>query len=135
MVNSYIKQEVYHHGIKGQQWGVRRFQNEDGTLTEEGKERYNDSSVSKKRYTTAQKSIATGSAFVAAAASTFAIRKLATGQWISEGWAVRKGTKGIHMRSSKGKDVAIALLAGSTGALTVNTLMSRNEKSNKEGFE
>ena len=29
-----------HHGIKGQQWGVRRFQNEDGTLTEAGKDRY-----------------------------------------------------------------------------------------------
>lgn len=29
-----------HHGIKGQKWGVRRFQNEDGTLTAEGKQRY-----------------------------------------------------------------------------------------------
>lgn len=29
-----------HHGIKGQKWGVRRFQNADGTLTEAGKERY-----------------------------------------------------------------------------------------------
>lgn len=29
-----------HFGIKGQKWGVRRFQNEDGTLTEEGKQRY-----------------------------------------------------------------------------------------------
>lgn len=29
-----------HFGIKGQKWGVRRFQNEDGTLTEEGKKRY-----------------------------------------------------------------------------------------------
>ena len=29
-----------HYGIKGQRWGLRRFQNEDGTLTEEGKERY-----------------------------------------------------------------------------------------------
>lgn len=28
-----------HHGIKGQKWGVRRYQNEDGTLTEEGKKR------------------------------------------------------------------------------------------------
>lgn len=36
--------ELYHHGIKGQKWGVRRFQNEDGTLTEEGKQRYYDSS-------------------------------------------------------------------------------------------
>jgi len=29
-----------HYGIKGQQWGVRRYQNEDGTLTEAGKRRY-----------------------------------------------------------------------------------------------
>lgn len=29
-----------HHGIKGQKWGIRRFQNPDGTLTEEGKARY-----------------------------------------------------------------------------------------------
>ena len=29
-----------HHGIKGQKWGVRRFENEDGTLTAEGYERY-----------------------------------------------------------------------------------------------
>lgn len=28
---------LYHHGIKGQKWGVRRFQNKDGTLTFEGK--------------------------------------------------------------------------------------------------
>lgn len=29
--------ELYHHGIKGQKWGVRRFQNEDGSLTSAGK--------------------------------------------------------------------------------------------------
>lgn len=32
--------ELCHHGIKGQRQGVRRFQNEDGTLTEEGLARY-----------------------------------------------------------------------------------------------
>lgn len=32
--------ELYHHGIKGQKWGVRRFQNEDGSLTDEGKSLY-----------------------------------------------------------------------------------------------
>lgn len=31
--------ELYHHGIKGQRWGVRRFQNEDGTLTSKGQAR------------------------------------------------------------------------------------------------
>lgn len=28
--------ELYHHGIRGQRWGIRRFQNEDGTLTPAG---------------------------------------------------------------------------------------------------
>lgn len=32
--------ELYHYGIKGQKWGVRRFENVDGTLTAEGKARY-----------------------------------------------------------------------------------------------
>jgi len=36
MNNKYLT----HHGIKGQRWGVRRFQNEDGTLTPLGVKRY-----------------------------------------------------------------------------------------------
>lgn len=32
--------ELTHHGIKGQKWGVRRYQNPDGTLTNAGKKRY-----------------------------------------------------------------------------------------------
>ena len=32
--------ELYHWGIKGQKWGVRRYRNEDGSLTEAGKKRY-----------------------------------------------------------------------------------------------
>ena len=36
----YVKSnELYHHGIKGQRWGIRRYQNEDGSLTEAGKAR------------------------------------------------------------------------------------------------
>lgn len=40
--------ELYHHGIKGQKWGVRRFQNEDGSLTTEGRERYGSEKDQKK---------------------------------------------------------------------------------------
>ena len=32
--------ELYHHGIPGMKWGVRRFENADGTLTPAGKARY-----------------------------------------------------------------------------------------------
>ena len=35
--------ELYHHGIKGQKWGVRRFQDATtGSLTEAGRERYRE---------------------------------------------------------------------------------------------
>ena len=32
--------ELYHHGITGMKWGVRRYQNKDGSLTNAGKRRY-----------------------------------------------------------------------------------------------
>ena len=36
----YYGETLYHHGILGQKWGIRRFQNEDGSLTPAGKKRY-----------------------------------------------------------------------------------------------
>ena len=32
---------LMHYGVKGMKWGVRRYQNPDGTLTPEGKRRFN----------------------------------------------------------------------------------------------
>lgn len=37
--------ELYHHGIVGQKWGVRRYQYQDGSLTAEGKQRYSRGDV------------------------------------------------------------------------------------------
>lgn len=36
----WLDDHLEHHGILGQKWGVRRFQNPDGTWTEAGKKRY-----------------------------------------------------------------------------------------------
>lgn len=41
--------ELYHHGIKGQKWGVRRYQNEDGSYTEAGKRKRNKDVISERK--------------------------------------------------------------------------------------
>ena len=49
--------ELYHHGIKGQKWGVRRFQNKNGSLTAAGKKRYDEYQKKESDYRTKLKKI------------------------------------------------------------------------------
>ena len=52
-----IIMDLYHHGIKGQKWGVRRFQNKDGTWTPEGKERRNSGNDRDREFELAEGSV------------------------------------------------------------------------------
>lgn len=66
--------ELYHHGIKGQKWGVRRYQNADGTLTSAGKK--HKSSMTPEQKKKIAKRIALGaSALGTAAAAAYYVKK------------------------------------------------------------
>lgn len=39
MITRMNSDELYHHGIKGQRWGIRRYQNADGSLTSAGRQK------------------------------------------------------------------------------------------------
>ena len=43
-----VNGELCHYGVKGQKWGVRRYQNADGRLTDEGKAKYGDDITKRK---------------------------------------------------------------------------------------
>lgn len=49
-VDGHTASTLAHYGIKKQKWGVRRFQNPDGTLTEEGRRRYGVGAAASRAY-------------------------------------------------------------------------------------
>lgn len=71
---------IVHHGIKGQKWGVRRFQNADGSLTNAGRKRYSTEEKSSARSDSGRHSAA------ASIAKKAAVATLITGAVVAAGY-------------------------------------------------
>ena len=70
--------ELQHFGIKGMKWGVRRYQNKDGSLTPAGKKRYDESDEEREKKEKSKKTkakVATAAVATAAVATTAAMNK------------------------------------------------------------
>ena len=81
----YYTNYLEHHGIKGQKWGVRRFQNKDGTRTAAGKARAQEEDTGKKGLTDKQKTaLKIGAAVVGTAIVAYGGYKLATNPQVQE---------------------------------------------------
>lgn len=59
-VHMFVNGELHHAGIKGMKWGVRRYQNKDGSLTPAGKKRYDKWADSKHQPSSVRSSVLAG---------------------------------------------------------------------------
>lgn len=89
-----------HHGIKGQRWGVRRFQNKDGSLTSAGKKRYDDSdadeSLAEDRKAKIKRTILIGATALAGATAAYGAYRY--GKFIKD--------KNVELAIEKGQKLA-----------------------------
>lgn len=146
--------ELYHHGIKGQRWGVRRYQNYDGTRTNAGKQRYNYDSDNRRnqnggRHVNGKKvaaALAVGA--VGAAAAYYAVknpeqaRKIAQSVLSSSktigikalkktGEVSKKVGKHVVDRLVKAEDAAINAAIASVGVIGISKV--NEQYADKEG--
>ena len=121
----YESEYLAHYGVPGQKWGMRRFQNEDGTLTAEGRSRYGvtgEGRGSGKKKMSGWKKAAIGAGVgLAAAAAGYGIYR-----GIKNGRIPRLGTRYNHVNQPNlPKNMALSI-RGNQGMSTINGLSRIN---------
>ena len=145
--------ELYHHGIKGQKWGVRRFQNENGTFTSLGRQRHADAvadyksakekkraarrarrsgEISKEEYAKSKQELKNARLKVKSAKADIASYKLADkGKKLAD-----KGDSLAKVKKEKefGNKKALAAMGASTGAIVASNIMARSGRISVKQF-
>lgn len=146
---------LYHHGIKGQKWGIRRFQNKDGSLKPAGERRYNGglqpvkskSGIGKKIAIGVGVGLAAGAAAYAlanpksraflkkvATASVSKLKAAATDPKVRE-FIKTNGTKSLKFIGEKTKEVGKAMTdaaVASVGAIAIARVANNLNTGNSE---
>lgn len=98
-----MEYELYHHGVKGMKWGVRRYQNKDGSLTEAGKKRVSQKSDPERRKEIAKKvAVGTVATLTVAAAATLYAKNPAVHSVVNS----MAGKTVSALKAGKGKAIA-----------------------------
>lgn len=104
--------ELTHFGVKGMKWGIRRYQNTDGTLTEAGKKRYktveNLEKSQRRKRAVAKAALTIGKIAVGSVIGTFGLAALAS-VVNSNGPAIRAGFDVVDRILNSGMPVADAI--------------------------
>lgn len=121
---------LQHHGIKGQKWGVRRFQNKTGSLTSAGKKRYSNEQIDRQQdnqlrnpfayHTTrhAKRAVKSGVAAVGTALVSSAAVKVLSDK------GYNKAASTVYNYSKKTVNTLKFISATEMGATAVNAMMT-----------
>ena len=96
-VNYNHASELYHFGVKGMKWGVRRFQSKDGSLTNAGKKRYSEQENQSRAMKDAHKLLSKASDYYTR------VNKRNMHHDINDPWLQTKNGKNMDKYVSKGR--------------------------------
>lgn len=119
-MSRYYNDELYHHGIKGMKWGVRRYQNANGSYTSAGKQRRSQSSEKKGLSDRQKTALKVGAAVVATGLAAYGAHKILGGKHNAT-------TAAVQSAINKGK-TATANLMKKAGNKAYNKAVSEVKK-------